>query len=299
MRLDATYPIAARFDLAPAVPTPEAAIADAAAPGFWPRATGLLGATLLHLGLMAAVLAWRPPAAEPPPITVELVAIEPAMPELPLPDPPDLTPLEALMPPAPPEPAAVPDDPPVTQAPTEPEPEPRPEPEPEPVSTPEPAPVAAPPPPPKPRPKPTQRRPPVIDAAPSPTTAEAPQAPAIVAPIQAAPAPPVATVAPAVQDAAYLATLLRHLEQHRDYPRSARLRRIEGRAVVQLALARDGRLLEARIERSAGHDVLDAAALDTVRRAAPLPRVPAELPGERIVLRVPFIYRLNPSAAPE
>jgi len=248
------------------------------AQGEWPRAIGLLGAAAIHAGLAGAVLAWRePPRDAPPPIAVELVVETPApMPELPVLEPPPLPAFETTAPAGPTWEAAAPAEP---------------EPPPAPTASAHPSPRS------KPKRTPKSLAPPA--AGPS-APAIGPAAPSVgptVAPTPA-PASPPATVPP-VEDAAYLATLLRHLEQHREYPRSARLRRIEGRAVVQLALARDGRVLEARIERSAGHEALDAAAIDTVRRAAPLPRVPAELPGERVILRVPFIYRLNASAASE
>ena len=53
---------------------------------------------------------------------------------------------------------------------------------------------------------------------------------------------------------------------------------LRGHALVSFALDREGRVLSARISRSSGDPLLDAAALETVRRAAPFPPAPAGLP---------------------
>ncbi|WP_083490706.1 TonB family protein [Stenotrophomonas humi] len=66
------------------------------------------------------------------------------------------------------------------------------------------------------------------------------------------------------------------LERHRRYPNAARARREQGIAHVRVSLARDGALLALALEQSSGSTLLDQAALDTFRRAAPLPAVPDE-----------------------
>jgi protein TonB len=66
------------------------------------------------------------------------------------------------------------------------------------------------------------------------------------------------------------------LERFRRYPTAARARRQEGIARLRVSVARDGSLLHLSLEHSSGVALLDQAALDTFRRAAPLPRVPDE-----------------------
>lgn len=68
------------------------------------------------------------------------------------------------------------------------------------------------------------------------------------------------------------------LERHRRYPNSARARREQGTVLVRVRLARDGSLLSLALEHSSGFNRLDEAALETFRRAAPLPAIPATLP---------------------
>ena len=99
-------------------------------------------------------------------------------------------------------------------------------------------------------------------------------------------------VTPPRQVSRYGAILLAWLERYRDYPRAARLRRQEGEVVLRLTIDRAGHLLAAEIARPSGFAALDQAALDTARRAAPLPPLPVEEPGDRAVLLVPVLFAL-------
>ncbi len=89
------------------------------------------------------------------------------------------------------------------------------------------------------------------------------------------------------------AQLLRHLEKHKRYPAEAQRNRTEGVAYVLFTMTRDGRVLNARVERSAGHATLDREGLDLLMRAEPLPSLPHDQPGEtlRLVVPVQFFMR--------
>jgi periplasmic protein TonB len=76
------------------------------------------------------------------------------------------------------------------------------------------------------------------------------------------------------------------------YPHEARMNRWEGRVVVRVVLNEQGQLLEAAIATGSGHDVLDQAALEIIRRACPL-SLPHALGRSQVVLRVPIQYRLD------
>lgn len=91
----------------------------------------------------------------------------------------------------------------------------------------------------------------------------------------------------------YATVLLAWLEQYKEYPRRAQARRQEGVVRLFIAVGRDGTVLEARIERSAGHPLLDQAALDMLKRAAPLPPPPDTIPGDRIEIIVPVHFFLK------
>jgi protein TonB len=146
---------------------------------------------------------------------------------------------------------------------------------------------------PAPLPPPPPRRP-VLPSPPSPPTASVPapaaqsadpaRAVAIESPVVAVVPPPAAAIRRAEAD--YVGVLLGWLEHHKEYPRAARLRRIQGTAIVRLGVLADGRLAALSLARSSGHAILDDASLDMVRRAAPLPRPP----GGAIELDVPVVF---------
>lgn len=91
----------------------------------------------------------------------------------------------------------------------------------------------------------------------------------------------------------YLSRVFRHIEPYRVYPASARENRQSGRVVTRVTINRSGQLVDARIERSSGWPVIDAAELAAIRRAMPLPPVPNGMPGDPIVLILPMNYGMR------
>ncbi|MGC9420314.1 MAG: TonB family protein, partial [Rhodovulum sp.] len=70
------------------------------------------------------------------------------------------------------------------------------------------------------------------------------------------------------------ARILARVSRVHRYPRGARA---TGRALVELVVARDGRLVSARLAQSAGDPVLDRAAMAAIRRAGRFPPAPEGL----------------------
>lgn len=201
--------------------------------------------------------------------------------------------------PEPPQPEPEPEAPPPEPEPIpepEPEPEPIPEPEPEPEPEPKPEPKPEPPKPVKkevvkpverPKPKPEKRvekkveKPKVekVKAVETPKKADAPQAAA--APKAIAPGPAaqpvgaqtaraengISTLVYGEVDDPFLSEVKRAVEASLHYPRKARMFSIEGTAVVQFIVNQSGKLTELRIFKSAGHPMLDKAALRAVADA--------------------------------
>ena len=103
-----------------------------------------------------------------------------------------------------------------------------------------------------------------------------------------APVPVVSNAVPSWQG-----RVLHHLERHKRYPRAAQARRPEGVAQVRFTIDREGRVLSVRLDRSAGHEMLDEETLEMVRRASPLPTPPEEMKQDRIELVVPVQFFLK------
>lgn len=236
-----------------------------AAPAETLRPAGNLAAVSLTFAQIAGGAATA--AEAPAPLAAEPAATEPA-----------------------PEPEAVP-EPEAPAAEPAPEPEPTPEPVPEPEPEPAPAPEPPPPPPkaePKPRHRPEVRR--TAERRPEARRERTREAherkprPAVAAASAAAPAASAGTAGtPGGATASaeggvstlvwgetsdpFLSEVKRCVEAALRYPRKARVFRIEGTAVVQFTVGTDGRLSELRLHASAGHPLLDKAAMRAVADA--------------------------------
>lgn len=80
--------------------------------------------------------------------------------------------------------------------------------------------------------------------------------------------------------------LLARIERAKRYSPEARRLGVEGTVEVQFTIDVQGRAKEVRVIRSSGSALLDAASVETVKRAEPLPPVGG-------VIRVPIAYRLR------
>ncbi|WP_230461478.1 energy transducer TonB [Sphingobium sp. CAP-1] len=76
------------------------------------------------------------------------------------------------------------------------------------------------------------------------------------------------------------------------YPRRAKMRHEEGRVQVRFVIDRAGALLEGAVVRGSGNASLDDEAGAMLRRAAPYPRAPADVPGDRIEFLAPIDFIL-------
>jgi protein TonB len=151
---------------------------------------------------------------------------------------------------------------------------------------------------PKLKPKPEKREP-VAKPVPSPAIADNPQQ--YVREVGAAPAnagiPQGAPSGVSLNDQVAQAIRARYEQQisawvqrHKIYPAEAGGR--EGRAIVRVRIDRLGNVRYYAIEQSAGLGSLDAAALDMIRRANPMPAVPADYPdGNLVEFLIPISFR--------
>lgn len=138
---------------------------------------------------------------------------------------------------------------------------------------------------------------PIIDiptiASPSPAVKPAdpvPPQPETAAP-KTAPAPPAAQVSSNAPDT-WEGRVLARLEKYRRYPSAARSARQQGVVYIRFRINRDGRLLSSLLVRSSGYPAIDKAAFEMLRRAEPLPKIPADRPDE-IELAVPVKFYIR------
>lgn len=93
-------------------------------------------------------------------------------------------------------------------------------------------------------------------------------------------------------DNRWLAELLWHrVAEVKRYPNSARMIGQEGKVIVKVVIRSDGELAEVSIKRSSGHELLDAAAIEAVKRACPL-HMQHPLGRPHISVSLPLVYSL-------
>lgn len=95
------------------------------------------------------------------------------------------------------------------------------------------------------------------------------------------------------QEVDYFALVGAHLNRRKVYPAEARQARQQGVVVVRFTVDRSGNVDGISVKRSSGHAILDAATLALVQRVAPLPRMPASMPRDRLTLSLPIDYSLR------
>jgi protein TonB len=149
---------------------------------------------------------------------------------------------------------------------------------------------------PKPPPPSSPLVPAVIDASaqdlpPPQINLSAPPGPAAgPAPPMYLPSPPNANYGTSNAEPTWETALLSRVEQAKHAPVSASGGNVRGVVMLRFKMDRDGKVLEAKIERSSGNDTLDQEALAGLQRAQPLPAPPAELPGATLELIVPVDF---------
>lgn len=189
---------------------------------------------------------------------------------------------------------------------TEPTPEPEPKPQPTPQPKPEPVPPPEPPKPvPQPRPVPTPppQPAPAVDPQPdepAPTDTVSTAAEAAPATAAAAPPPPAAQAGGGVAGAAatarkksYFGQLAAHLARHQRYPMEARRRKITGVVMVHFRFNQQGQIQEFNVTESSGNRLLDNEAIAMLKRAQPLPAIPAELGADMLSISLPIEFSLR------
>jgi periplasmic protein TonB len=93
----------------------------------------------------------------------------------------------------------------------------------------------------------------------------------------------------------YAQTLALWVQQFKTYPESARAAGVEGEAVVRIRIDRQGNIIYVSLRQKSGHAELDAAVLNMVERANPVPAVPLDYPVQDAFLEflIPISFKLG------
>ncbi len=86
-------------------------------------------------------------------------------------------------------------------------------------------------------------------------------------------------------------SLWRRVAELKRYPSAARLNGLEGKVVLKAVIRSDGHLAEVSVQKSSGHNVLDAAAIEAVKLACPL-HMKHAIGKPLIVVSLPIVYSL-------
>lgn len=66
------------------------------------------------------------------------------------------------------------------------------------------------------------------------------------------------------------------LQKFKQYPKHARLLKLQGKGIIKITIARNGKVIKSQIEKSTGYAILDGALLDMIERADPVVPVPVD-----------------------
>lgn len=90
----------------------------------------------------------------------------------------------------------------------------------------------------------------------------------------------------------YLVRFRQRIQEALNYPPTARRRGLGGTVHLEIDLLPSGRVASVVVRSSSSHEVLDEAALETVRRLAPDPFPPA-LPPRPLRIRLPIVFEVR------
>jgi protein TonB len=90
----------------------------------------------------------------------------------------------------------------------------------------------------------------------------------------------------------YLNTIRGLIERRKKYPRVARLRKLQGKVIIEFELSLAGEVKSIRVAEGSRFDILNRAATSAVEDAAPYPKPPGGLFSGKILLRIPVVFEL-------
>jgi len=90
----------------------------------------------------------------------------------------------------------------------------------------------------------------------------------------------------------YLTALRQRIQESVRYPSSARRRGLAGTVSVEILILSNGTIGDVTLLESSTHQVLDDAALETIRALPRMP-LPPDLPARALRVRVPVVFQMT------
>lgn len=103
----------------------------------------------------------------------------------------------------------------------------------------------------------------------------------------------VATEDQAITATSYLEMVRLKIENHKRYPKVAKIMEIEGKVTIRFIITPEGNVRAARVVKTSRHGVLDTTALKAVRDAAPFPKPPRRFFKGEIPLELTVVFELT------
>ena len=91
----------------------------------------------------------------------------------------------------------------------------------------------------------------------------------------------------------YLSFVFQKLESHKEYPRVAERRGLNGRVTLRFTVRWDGEVIDPQVVEVDGHDSFGDAARRALRRVGQLPPFPDEIRRRELLVEVPITYRIE------
>ena len=91
----------------------------------------------------------------------------------------------------------------------------------------------------------------------------------------------------------FLDSIRKKIESKKKYPPAARNVGVEGRSEVRMTILKDGQLANVVVINSSGHEILDKAALRSVRDAAPFPPIPKQIGRDSIEMSINLVFKIT------
>jgi len=90
----------------------------------------------------------------------------------------------------------------------------------------------------------------------------------------------------------YRSNILKLTYLNTQYPKRAMDFKQEGLVVLKVKINRKGKVVDVIEEKSSEHRLLNKAARQAVKKTAPYPEAPKDLPGDELEFTLPFNFKL-------